>query len=191
MKIILSSTNPSKIKSVEKALKDLAISNFNITSVKVNSGVSSKPLNEEMLIGAKNRNIELKKYCYNQHLDYDYLISIEGGFEQEYDKYYVISYVVIEGKNQVEHVGKTIGLEISKEMYNYTKEGHSLNALIEELTSVERNKTLSGVAGFLSSDLLLRQDIDYMAVLSTMNLFINEGKYQLLNDKIKSITKDI
>ncbi|MEG1494853.1 MAG: DUF84 family protein [Bacilli bacterium] len=191
MKIILSSTNPSKIKSVEKALKDLAISNFNITSVKVNSSVSSKPLNEEMLIGAKNRNIELKKYCYNQHLDYDYLISIEGGFEQEYDKYYVISYVVIEGKNQVEHVGKTIGLEISKEMYNYTKEGHSLNALIEELTSVERNKTLSGVAGFLSSDLLLRQDIDYMAVLSTMNLFINEGKYQLLNDKIKSITKDI
>ncbi|MEG2283072.1 MAG: DUF84 family protein [Bacilli bacterium] len=191
MKIILSSTNPSKIKSVEKALNDLAISNFNITSVKVNSSVSSKPLNEEMLIGAKNRNIELKKYCYNQHLDYDYLISIEGGFEQEYDKYYVISYVVIEGKNQVEHVGKTIGLEISKEMYNYTKEGHSLNALIEELTSVERNKTLSGVAGFLSSDLLLRQDIDYMAVLSTMNLFINEGKYQLLNDKIKSITKDI
>lgn len=56
MKIILGSNNHSKKEAIELALNELNISDFEIISLEVDSHVSSKPIDEETLVGAHNRN---------------------------------------------------------------------------------------------------------------------------------------
>lgn len=82
MKIVLGSKNVSKRKAIELAFNNLNINDLEIEHVEVNSHVSSKPLNNEILLGAHNRNQELRKYCLENNIFYDLLISIEGGYEQ-------------------------------------------------------------------------------------------------------------
>lgn len=80
IKIILGSKNKSKKEAIELALNMLNFSDFEIVSLAVDSHVSSKPINEEILIGAQNRNREVRNYCLENKIDYDLLISIEGGY---------------------------------------------------------------------------------------------------------------
>lgn len=95
MKIILGSNNNSKKRAIEKALEKLNISDFNIELFAVESLVSSKPIDSEMINGAMNRNRNLLKYCQNNNINYDLLISIEGGYEQVGDYYFLVTYASI------------------------------------------------------------------------------------------------
>ena len=63
MKVVLGSTNVSKQRSILIAMKELEIDDVSIELVNVNSLVSSKPINDETLIGARNRNKNLYNYC--------------------------------------------------------------------------------------------------------------------------------
>ena len=63
MKILLGSTNVSNQRSILIAMNELVFYDISIIPVNVNSLVSSKPINDETLIGAKNRNHSLYDYC--------------------------------------------------------------------------------------------------------------------------------
>lgn len=95
MKIIVGSENMSKIRSVRLTLEKLNISNVDIVGISVESMVSSKPLNDETLKGAINRNNSLYKHCINNEIDFDLLISIEGGYEQVLNNYFIITYACL------------------------------------------------------------------------------------------------
>ena len=82
MKIVLGSMNVSKQRSILIAMNELGFDDISIVPVNVNSLVSSKPINDETLIGAKNRNHGLYNYCMENDISFDLLISIEGGYEQ-------------------------------------------------------------------------------------------------------------
>ena len=79
MKIVLGSMNVSKQRSILIAMNELGFDDISIVPVNVNSLVSSKPINDETLIGAKNRNHGLYNYCMENDISFDLLISIEGG----------------------------------------------------------------------------------------------------------------
>ena len=71
-----------------------------ITLIDVPSQVSSKPINEETLIGAQNRNKNLYKYCQENNIDFDLLIRIESGYEQVNNIYFIVTYAsIIDNKN--------------------------------------------------------------------------------------------
>lgn len=53
IKILLGSENKSKKEAIKIALEEVGINDYEIISVKVDSKVSSKPINEETLIGSK------------------------------------------------------------------------------------------------------------------------------------------
>ncbi len=63
MKILLGSKNPSKANAIKLAMQSIGYNDIKITPIDVPSQVSSKPINEETLIGAQNRNKNLYKYC--------------------------------------------------------------------------------------------------------------------------------
>src|SRR6056297_2639386 len=150
MKILLGSLNLSKKRALEKALKTLGIEDFEIKCFKVDSGVSSKPIGFEILRGADNRNQELKKMANEKEIEYDYQCSVEGGFSlDEGGHLYVTTYAIVEDINKKKSTGKTLGLRIRKDMFNYIREGDSLNKLIEKLKGVERNKQSQGITGYL------------------------------------------
>lgn len=55
MKILLGSTNVSKQRSISIAMNELGFDDISVIPVNVNSLVSSKPINDETLIGAKKQ----------------------------------------------------------------------------------------------------------------------------------------
>ena len=61
MKIILGSNNISKKNSIILALNELNITDYEIICVGIDSNVSSKPINDETLVGALNRNYNLRQ----------------------------------------------------------------------------------------------------------------------------------
>ena len=81
-------------------MESIGYNDIKITPIDVPSQVSSKPINEETLIGAQNRNKNLYKYCQENNTDFDLLISIEGGYEQVNNMYFIVTYAsIIDNKN--------------------------------------------------------------------------------------------
>lgn len=81
-------------------MESIGYNDVKTTPIDVPSQVSSKPINEETLIGAQNRNKNLYKYCQENNIDFDLLISIESGYEQVNNIYFIVTYAsIIDNKN--------------------------------------------------------------------------------------------
>lgn len=183
MKIILGSKNRSKKQAIELALRELNLTDFEIEGVAVNSKVSSKPINEETLIGAKNRNQELQKYCLENNIKYNYLISIEGGFEQVEDSYFIVTYASIIDAKGNEYIGKSLGLSITKKMFEVSKNGKSLNHIIEEIVGNTENKKSNGISGYLTNGYYYRSIFDSTAIVSAFQYMKNKNKNYIILEK--------
>lgn len=128
MRILLGSNNPSKKRALKKALQKLSITDYEIISYGASSSVHSKPIGFEIIRGCENRNRELKKYANEFGIIYDYLCSIEGGFSlDENGLPFVVTYCILEDTFGKKSTGKSLGIRIRKTMYDYLKEGKSLN----------------------------------------------------------------
>lgn len=186
MKILLGSKNPSKKRALEKALNKLNINDYEIITYNANSNVFSKPIGFEIIRGAENRNKELLNYAKNNNIEYDYLCSIEGGFSlDENGLPFVVTYCIMENRLGRKSTGKSIGIRLSKEMYDYIKQGNSLNKAIEEITKNENNKQNKGITGYLTNGLYDREEIDKDAIISSMISFIFREQRTTLNNYIK------
>lgn len=69
-------------------------------------------------------------------------------------------------------------------MFDYVKEGKSLNKLIEEINKSENNKQNGGITGYLTNGLYSREKVDKDAIISSFIPFIYSKQRKLLNDKI-------
>lgn len=185
MKVVLGSTNVSKQRSMLIAMKELGIDDVSIELVNVNSLVSSKPINDETLIGARNRNKNLYNYCIENNISFDLLISIEGGYEQIDDTYFIVTYASILDQNGTEFIGKSNGLQITENMFNYVKEEKSLNKVIEEILNSNLNKKDNGITGYLTNGYYRRDKFESSAVVSAMEVLLNSKlNYQELEKKL-------
>ena len=151
MKIILGSKNPSKINAIKLAMQTLGYQDIEILSIDVPSEVSSKPINEETLIGAQNRNKNLYEYCWERNIAFDLLISIEGGYEKVNNTYFIVTYASVIDINNNEFIGKSQGLQISKNMFEWVSKGNSLNKVIEAIIENKENKKENGITGYLTN----------------------------------------
>ena len=186
MKVVLGSTNVSKQRSILIAMKELGIDDVSIELVNVNSLVSSKPINDETLIGARNRNKNLYNYCIENNISFDLLISIEGGYEQIDDAYFIVTYASILDQNGTEFIGKSNGLQITENMFNYVKEEKSLNKVIEEILNSNLNKKDNGITGYLTNGYYRRDKFESSAVISAMQTLLNfKSNYKKLEKEIQ------
>lgn len=186
MKILLGSNNPSKKRALEKALQELNIYDYEINSYDVFSSVSSKPIGYEIIRGADNRNQELKKIAINNNIDYDYLCSIEGGFSvDENGLPFVVTYCILEDRFGKKSTGKSLGIRISKIMFEFVKKGGSLNKIIELINLENNNKQKLGITGYLTNGLYNRETVDKDAVISSFISFIFSEQKQELEHHIK------
>ena len=89
-KVIIASKNPVKINATKKAFKNVFNDRFEFEGVATESLVSEQPMsNDETLKGASNRLQNI------QHLDADYLVSIEGGVDLLDNNYEAFAWIVI------------------------------------------------------------------------------------------------
>ncbi|KKQ93520.1 MAG: putative non-canonical purine NTP phosphatase [candidate division CPR2 bacterium GW2011_GWC2_39_10] len=188
MKIILGSENPAKKKAVELALEELGVPRIEIACVDSGSSVSSKPIGFEIIRGAENRNKASKDYAKVKALDYDYLCAIEGGFSlDENGLPFVVTYAIVEDKNGKKSTGKSLGLRLQKEVFDFIKSGGSVNEVIGSLTNSKKNKHDQGVTGFLTNGLMKRDIFDKDAVISAFVPFIFKKERENLLGVIKKL----
>lgn len=181
MKVIVGSENPSKIEAVRVAFETLLHDDVTIIGCKANSKVGSKPVDEDIVRGARNRNLDLYTFSF----DWDYLISIEGGIERNNEEYYLVTYVVINSNSGLCSEGKSIGIPVTKSMYDYYRKGNSINKIIDEIVNGTDNKKGSGISGYLSDDIFRRSKMDSEAVMAALLPFVQKEKYDLIDEEIR------
>ena len=185
MKIVLGSKNVSKQRSILIAMSELGFDDISITTIDANSLVSSKPINDETLIGARNRNKNLYDYCRENNISFDLLISIEGGYEQIDNTYFIVTYASIVNQSGDEFIGKSTGLQITENMFDYVKAGKSLNKVIESIINSSSNKKDNGITGYLTNGYYRGDVFESSAVISAMQTLLNfKSTYKKLEKKI-------
>lgn len=186
MVIILGSKNPSKVRSLKLALEELNLKDIKIVSVDAKSSVPSKPIGFEIIRGADNRNLECRKFALENNIEYDYICSLEGGFTiDENGLPFIVTYAIVEDKFGNKSTGKSLGLRLTREMYEYLRAGYSLNKLIEDLTNMENNKQDLGITGYLSNGLLKRDRVDIEAVLTAFIPLLFKEKREVIDTVIR------
>lgn len=192
MIILLGSINPSKKNALEKAIQELEFDSYEIVCLSTNPGVSSRPIGYEIIRGAENRNKALREYAKQQNLEFDYLCSIEGGFSiDENGLPFVVTYAIVENFDGRKSTGKSLGIRLTSEMFEYIKQGHSLNNAIEKITGKVDNKQSDGVIGYLSGGKYSREKVDADAVISAfIPILFRFERDELTNEVRKHLTKD-
>ncbi len=72
-------------------------------------------------------------------------------------------------------------------MYEYVKNGNSLNKIIESVLNTSNNKQKLGITGYLTNELYTREIVDSQAVISSFIPIIYSYERQVLNEKIKML----
>ena len=190
MKILLGSKNPAKKKAVDMALVKLGIQDYDIIPIDVPSNTSSKPIGYEIIRGAENRNLELKEYALENEIDYDYLCSIEGGYSiDENGLPFVVTYCVSEDKLGKKSTGKSLGIRLSKTMFDYIKNGNSLNKVIEycEKPNTPKARYLYAITYAWSRVIYNERAIYYLEKYLSNELYLKYASNQ--NAKIQHLSE--
>jgi len=189
MNILLGSENPSKKRAVELALVELGMKDYNIICLSSESDVPSKPIGYEIIRGADNRNRNSKIYADKNDINYEFLCAIEGGFSLDENGIpFVVTYCIVQASSGKKSTGKSLGIRLSKEMFDYIKNGGSLNQLIEEINEDTDNKSKSGITGYLSNGIYDRDIMDKDAVVSAFIPFQYKKERDALNEKILKLS---
>jgi len=123
-KVIIASKNPVKINATQKAFEDVFTDRFEFEGVSADSLVSDQPMsNDETLKGATNRLQNI------QHLEADYLVSIEGGVDLLDNNYEAFAWIVVSDKQKIGKA-KTATFPLPLKISNLIKEVMSLEMLM-------------------------------------------------------------
>lgn len=192
MKILLGSGNAAKKWALMKALDKLEIRGYEVIPRDIEEPYTHDLIGYEVIRGAENRNIALKKWAENNNEDYDYLCSIENGYStDENGLSFIVTYCIFEDKKGNKSIGKSFGVRLTRTMFEFIKEGGSLIEIIEETENLKDIKNDKGITGYLSNNLYDREDMDSQAIISSFIPLIFSEKRNKLNDQVKSLRKEL
>ena len=141
IKILIGSNNKAKIEGAKLAFEKY-FSDFEIISKDISSGVSAQPINEEILLGARNRIKGLKELNIN---NIDFYISSEAGLISIGDLYVNINMGVIEDINGYESIGTSQGYMIPTNKIELVKEKTLGVVLDETFNGINLNRNKGGI----------------------------------------------
>ena len=170
-------------------IKNVGLSNVGIDTIQKYNKYLTKKIyavqNQYNLICRESQKKGVIDYCRENNILFDLLISIEGGYEQIDNTYFIVTYASIVDQNGNEFIGKSTGLQITENMFDYVKEGKSLNKVIESIINSSSNKKGNGITGYLTNGYYRRDIFESSAVISAMQTLLNfESTYKKLEKKI-------
>lgn len=171
-KVIVASTNPVKIRAVERGFKKVfKREKFVVTGVQVLSLVADQPMtDEETLQGATNRAQGAKKECPNA----DFWIGIEGGIEPVGKKDMLcIAWIVILSKSGTLGKARTSAFFMPHEIVKLVKKGKELGEADDIVFNRTGSKYTDGTVGALTNGLINRTSYYEEVVILALIPFIN------------------
>lgn len=174
MKVIVATKNFGKIEGAKRALSHY-FKNFEIEGLPVPSDVGEQPLNEEILLGAKNRIKNLKKHCKQNNIKADLYMSIESGINNLFGDWFITNYAVIEDNNNFSSSSTSASLPVPQKYVNEII-STDLSLVMDRLFSedAERHNYGGGVQ-LLTKSVVSRIDLTEQAFVMALTKYLNKN----------------
>jgi len=173
MKVLVGSTNPVKIQSTKEAFEKY-FDNVEVIGVKVASGVSDQPINDDTFLGAKNRAQALIEKNTKEQLNADFFVGIEGGLTEIYSIWFVNGVMCIIDKNGRMGFGTTAHFEIPKHITSQLLNGKELGLIIDELSGKSNTKHEGGASGFFTNGVIKRKEYYIPGIIHALIPFVKK-----------------
>ena len=156
MKILIGTKNPGKIEGAKEAFEKY-FDNVEINGISVDSEVGDQPIDENIMIGAKNRVKNLKKYAKENNVEADYFAAAEAGITSLLGEYIDFNITVIENKDGVQSVGVSQGFQIPEKYMDEIKESELGKVMDRIFDKNSLNKSKGGIS-ILTKDRVTTKD---------------------------------
>ncbi len=170
MKILVGSTNPTKVEAVRIAFLQY-FSDVEVEGMSVESSVSNQPFGEETFIGAKNRAMALQKH----HADF--FVGIEAGIFTTAEQSFCAAVTCIMNKDGKVGYGTTPHFPIASKVMDEINLGKEMALVIDELLGETDNNRKSGLVGYLTKGVMNRTQYNLHAITAALIPFVNSEMY--------------
>lgn len=173
MKLLVGTKNPGKLEGVKEAIL-VYYSDVVIDGCDAESGVSDQPVNDETLVGARNRAKEALNYSLRNGLQYDLFVGIEEGIVELYGKWFNANIAVVLDPNGNEYIGLGPLLPIPNSYLDDIKAsglGHVMNKMFDKQSL---NIGLGGIYN-LTNNSVSRIHVTKESVIMALTSFYNSN----------------
>jgi len=174
-KVIIASTNPTKIKATELGFKAMfPRQKFGFEEISVKSGVADQPMSsQEALRGAINRARNAKE----ERPYADFWVGLEGGVQTNGKDLESYSWVVVLGKNGQVGRGKSGTFVLPKKVVELIRAGKELGEADDIVFQRKDSKKSDGAVGLLTGGVIDRATLYYTPVVLSLIPFKNKDLY--------------
>lgn len=174
MKIIVGSTNPTKIEAAQLAIDRIyPKEKIKVTGIEADSEVSPQPKSDlESIQGAINRAKAVIKKT-----DADLAIGMEGGIQKVGEYYFECGWIAVINRVGKTGLGSTARFELSKKLAKEIFAGKEMKEVFNELTSRTDVATTDGAMGVLTAGHYKRAEAYSHGVLFAFAPFLSDKKF--------------
>ncbi len=175
MKILVGSKNPGKVLGAKNAFSKY-FENVEAVGVKVPSGVSEEPVDDEIFEGAKNRVMALKDYAKENNCDADFFVAVESGMTNKLCKWMITNVAVVLDKHGKMGYGTSASFPVPEKMVERIKM-ETLGSVMDELFNETDLHSGTGGVGLLTHGEITRIDLNTQAFVMALTEFVNGDKW--------------
>ena len=173
MKLLVGTKNPGKLEGVKEAIL-VYYSDVVVDGCDAESGVSDQPVNDETLVGARNRAKEALNFSLRNSLQYDLFVGIEEGIVELYGKWFNANIAVVLDPNGNEYIGLGPLLPIPNCYLNSIKE-NGLGAIMNRMFDKKSLNTGLGGIYNLTNNSVSRIHVTKESVIMALTSFYNSS----------------
>ena len=170
MKVLVGSTNPTKIESVRVAFSKY-FDDVVVKGIAVESSVADQPFGEETFLGAKNRAESLKSE------DAVFYVGTEAGIFSFSGKSFNIAVTCIINKKGDVGYGTTPAFPLPAVVMKEIAAGHVLGGVADLLTGTEQVARKGGIIGHLTKGVMERTEYNVHSITMALIPFVNKDIY--------------
>lgn len=158
--IVVGSTNPSKLKGVERTASRI-FRKFKLIGVEVNPNVPKQPFGEDTIAGAVERATLARK------VKGDYWVGLESGIFKFGGRFFDCQWCAVDDGERVT-LGFSMGFEVDEKLVEEMKKGRTMSDVFEKLSGIDEIGKKKGAIGYLSKGLAERMEMSEQAFLCAM-----------------------
>lgn len=171
MKILIGTRNQGKVEGAKLAFEKF-FDNVQVEGIPVESEVNDQPINDEIILGARNRVKNLVKYAKEKNEEVDYFVSIESGMTNKFGNWCIIQIAIIQDKNGYESFGTSPAFPVPDKYVEDIKQT-SLGILMDKLFEGDGLRNSKGGVALLTKDVVTRIDMTKDAFIMALTEHIN------------------
>lgn len=171
MKILIGTRNSGKVEGTKLAFEKF-FDDVSVEGIPVESEVNDQPINDEIILGARNRVKNLVKYAEEKNEEVDFFVSIESGMTNKFGNWCIIQIAIIRDKDGYESFGTSPAFPVPKKYVEDIKQ-NSLGIVMDKLFEGDGLRNSKGGIALLSKDVITRIDMTKDAFIMALTEHIN------------------